>query len=114
MWRALRNLGYPINSTWIDEAGPGETSDMGKLWERITVEVQEAKGVVAYLHKEDMPFKGSLIEIGMALGQGKPVAVVLSGFSKSDGIQNIVGSWIYHPNITIHTRMTDAFVRIQK
>jgi len=33
-WRALRDSGVPIISTWIDEAGEGETLDWTALWKR--------------------------------------------------------------------------------
>lgn len=42
MWQRERELGAPIISTWIDEAGEGETASMSELWERITREVLSA------------------------------------------------------------------------
>src|SRR5690606_5090911 len=39
MWRKLRDHGHPIISTWIDEAGEGESHDLGDLWGRILREV---------------------------------------------------------------------------
>lgn len=102
MWRELRAQGRPIISTWIDEAGPGETADMGELWARIEREVRGSCGVVLYARGEDFPLKGALVEVGMAIGAGLPVAVVLP-----DGVEDWhscrpVGSWVRHPLVQFH------------
>jgi hypothetical protein len=76
MWQRLRKQGWNISSTWIDEAGEGETGSFSELWQRITDEIRRSAGVVLYVEPEDLPLKGAYIEIGMALGMGKPVAVV--------------------------------------
>ena len=33
MWQSLRESGWQISATWIDESGPGQTADMGALIE---------------------------------------------------------------------------------
>lgn len=95
-WRRLRAQGWPINSTWIDEAGPGETADTGELWQRIEAEVRAARGLVLWAEAEDFPLKGAFVEVGMALGMGKPVAVYTKhAFENSD--YRPFGSWMNHP-----------------
>ena len=39
MWRQFRDSGIDITSSWIDEAGAGETADFGELWARIMNEI---------------------------------------------------------------------------
>lgn len=93
MWRALRDDGARIISTWIDEAGPGETGDMGELWERIAREVAQADALVIFAAPEDMPLKGAFVEVGMALALGKPVRVVAPEIAT-------LGSWENHPLVS--------------
>jgi len=105
MWRALRDTqGWPIISSWIDEAGEGETEDMGELWARIHLEIQLSNGVLLYAEPGDFPLKGALIECGMALGIGKPVALVLPGVENL----RLIGSWVNHPSVKRFDSMGDA------
>lgn len=99
MWRALRDQGWPINSSWIDEAGEGETACMTELWQRIEHEIQNSVGVLLYVRPEDFPLKGALIECGMALGLQKPVALVLPGVALDHPSRRPLGSWSAHPKV---------------
>jgi hypothetical protein len=102
MWRRLRDeFGWPIVSTWIDEAGPGETACFGELWSRIAGEVRACDLLVLYAGPGDLPLKGALVEVGMALGLGKPVAAVLPGVELGLGCRP-VGSWLMHPLVTVY------------
>lgn len=89
MWRSLRDAGWNIISTWIDEAGPGETASMSDLWERIDREVASCDVLVLYAEPSDLPLKGAFVEVGMALAYGKPVIVVGAD----------LGSWTHHPMV---------------
>lgn len=98
MWRLLRSEGWPIVSSWIDEAGPGETADMCELWSRIRGEIASSIGLVLYVEREDFPLKGALVEAGIAIGLGKPVVVVLGGgLTLEPGSMRPLGSWSQHP-----------------
>lgn len=105
MWRGFRDLGWRIVSSWIDEAGPGETADMGELWARIGREIREADGLILYAEPADFPLKGALIEAGMALALGKPVAVVLPGGIEDGRSCRPIGSWVHHPLCRVFTSM---------
>ncbi len=110
MWRNLRDdYGWQITSTWIDEAGEGETSDFTDLWDRITCEIAAARKLVLFAKEEDFPLKGALIEAGIALGMGKPVIVCLPGVSLEERSKRPIGSWIAHRNVirrdTIYSAM---------
>lgn len=112
MWRELRARGWPIISTWIDEAGPGETADLGELWQRIEREIRGSRGVVLFAQAEDFPLKGALVEVGMAIGAGLPVAVVLP-----DGVEDWrscrpVGSWVRHPLVQFRATVEGAMAAI--
>ncbi len=71
-WRALRDAGVPIVSTWIDEAGEGETSDYSDLWERCIREAVSAAVCIVYREEEET-LKGALVEMGAALAAGREV-----------------------------------------
>lgn len=74
-WLAFRDAGYAINSTWLDEALPGQSKDLGDLWVRCCMEVNQAGVLVAYREKGEI-LKGAMIEIGVALSKPKPVLLV--------------------------------------
>jgi hypothetical protein len=99
MWKQLRSEGFNIVSSWIDEAEPGATADLGELWQRIHLEVARADGLVLYAEAEDFPLKGAFIEVGIALGLGRPIHVVCADFEPQAPSYRPVGSWIMHPNV---------------
>ena len=108
VWKNLRdNMGVSITSSWIDEAGEGDTDDFGELWTRITREIEGSTGLVFYGHTADQPWKGALVEVGIALALGKPVAALILG--ELDGrTMRPVGSWLHHPLVRRFTYMEDA------
>lgn len=99
MWRDLRARGANIISSWIDEAGVGETGDFSELWTRIMAEIHHSDGLVLFLHPDDFPLKGALIETGMAIGMGKPVHIYAKGVEMEGITFRPVGSWIKHPSV---------------
>ena len=82
IWRNLRDSGIPIISTWIDEAGEGESGDLNDLWERCISESMRCKVMIIYRHETDA-LKGAWVELGAALAAGVPhiLAVGLEGFT---------------------------------
>lgn len=97
MWRKLRDdYGYPIVSTWIDEDGPGQTADMAELWDRIHEEIITARSLILYAEPGDFPLKGALVEVGIAIGEGKSVYVVLPGVELEQPSMRPIGSWVKH------------------
>lgn len=102
-WAALRSDGLPICSTWIDEAGEGETSDWSDLWVRCIEEATNARALIA-LHVDGETWKGAYVEIGAALAAGVPVFVV----------GNPPGSWVHHPLVTRVANIGDAFVAAER
>jgi hypothetical protein len=66
MWRALRAAGARIVSTWIDEAGPGETSDFADLWVRCVTEASSVDFCIVYVEPGEV-LKGAFVEMGAAL-----------------------------------------------
>jgi hypothetical protein len=107
MWQSLRAQGWPIVSSWIDEAGEGETGDFTELWQRIHDEIAASCGVVLYAEESDFPMKGAFIECGMAIGMGKPVAVVLK-FPLMDRSMRPLGSWANHPLVKLCQSLDQA------
>lgn len=71
-WRNLRASGVNVISTWIDEAGPGESASLMDLWIRCVKESSEADLLIAYRAPGEI-LKGALVEIGCALASGKRV-----------------------------------------
>lgn len=70
LWLDYRARGYPIISTWIDEAGA--TPDFSDLWNRCIAEASQCKALVIYREPEDI-LKGAWVELGCALSQDTPV-----------------------------------------
>lgn len=71
-WRDWRSRGLPIISTWIDEAGPGESTDLADLWRRCIAEASSCELLVCYREADDV-LKGAFIELGAALASGREV-----------------------------------------
>jgi len=101
-WVALRDTGVPIVSTWIDEAGPGESVSLQDLWVRCITEASTADAVLLYTEPGD-GLKGALVEVGAALAFGVPVYVV------GDGTE---GSWVCHPCVVRVATIEEAVNRI--
>jgi nucleoside 2-deoxyribosyltransferase len=76
MWRGMRSAGYPIISTWIDEAGTGEVEDFTDLWRRCIAEARAADALLLFrAHKREV-LKGAWAEAGAALAHHKPVFAI--------------------------------------
>lgn len=99
MWRKLRGDGWQITSSWIDEAGEGETADFTDLWDRITREIAAANKLVLFAESGDFPLKGAILEAGIAVGMGKHVVVCLPNVTLEGRTKRPIGSWIEHRNV---------------
>jgi hypothetical protein len=97
MWRRYRDAGAEITSSWIDEAGEGETADFSDLWARIESEIERSRMLILYAESGDFPLKGALVEVGMALGMGKQVIACLPGVNLEPRSLRPAGSWMAHP-----------------
>lgn len=108
-WKRLRDeAGVNIVSTWIDEAEPGATADLGQLWIRISREIETASRLVLYVEPEDFPLKGALIEVGIALAFGMPIFVVAPRCKFDAPSYRPIGSWIKHPFVRIVETLEEA------
>lgn len=107
MWRLVRET-LPINASWIDEAEAGQTQSLPELWRRIESEVKAAHGLIFYAEKDDFPLKGALIEAGIALAAGKPVALLIPEVELESRSYRPVGSWMTHPLCRRVPSLTDA------
>lgn len=102
LWLEMRERGLPIISSWIDEAGEGDTADFGELWARIEGEIRDCDALIFYAEDEsDFPFKGALVEVGMALAFGKRVFASVGSTPLSGRTLRPVGSWVRHPRVTL-------------
>ncbi|KVP96645.1 hypothetical protein WJ97_12235 [Burkholderia ubonensis] len=108
-WKHLRDVeGWHIVSTWIDEAGDGETDDFSDLWLRIVDEIRGAERLILYVEADDFPLKGALIEVGIALAAGVKVFVVAPGVAIEARSRRPIGSWMDHPLVTLAPSMEAA------
>jgi hypothetical protein len=108
-WRRLRDDdGWKITSTWVDEAGVGETTDLGKLWDRIDHEIATSERLVLYAEPDDFPMKGALVEVGMAIAYRIPIRVVLPGVVLEPVSFRPIGSWVRHPLVAFSDSMAEA------
>lgn len=74
-WLTLRAAGAPIISTWIDEAGEGQSADLNNLWQRCISEAATCAVMIVYREPEDT-LKGAWVEMGAAMAFGTPVFAV--------------------------------------
>lgn len=101
-WRALRASGVPVISTWIDEAGVGETADFSDLWLRCIGEASRAEAVLLFREPGEV-LKGAFIEAGAALACGVPVHAIGCGEF----------SFVNHPLVTQHESVVSALAAIR-
>ena len=101
IWLSLREQGLPIISTWIDEAGPGESTDLSDLWIRCIREASSATALLIYNEPNDI-LKGGWVELGCALSNNIPVFAV--------GIENFTIA--NHPNISHFNKLEDAITAL--
>ena len=114
-WRNLRDVGgYPITSTWIDEAGEGETKDLGELWARVLSEVTSCTGIVVYAEPGDFPLKGALVEAGIALGAARTIIVCLPDVKLEERSCRPIGSWINHPAVVRNDFVISALMQASR
>ncbi|MBW3243304.1 hypothetical protein KUV57_11410 [Epibacterium sp. DP7N7-1] len=71
-WQALRDSGFPVISTWIDESEPDAKLDWPDLWHRCLSEVARAEVLICYMEPGET-LKGAWVEVGAALALGVPV-----------------------------------------
>ena len=115
MWKEFRDeKGWNIVSTWIDESGPGQPACMTELWQKIMTEISSCDSLILYFGKNDGILKGALVEAGMALSLGKPVFVVFEENLTLVEMQNILGSWIAHPNVVLSASLFLAHVKAKQ
>jgi nucleoside 2-deoxyribosyltransferase len=74
-WLSLRNNGLNIISTWIDEAGEGQTIDKADLCRRCICESKDCDIMLIYAEAGDI-LKGAFIEMGAAIAYNKPVVLI--------------------------------------
>ena len=108
-WQGLRDVdGWEIISSWIDEAGTGESASLALLWSRIEAEIARSKFLILYVETEDFPLKGALIEVGMAIAHRRPIRVVAPGVVLDPMSFRPLGSWVRHPLVTFCDTMHEA------
>lgn len=107
-WRRLRDDGWKITCSWIDEAGAGQSTDIESLWSRIEQEIAGSERLVLYVEPEDFPLKGALIEVGMAIAHRIPIRVVAPGVVLDPVSFRPIGSWVRHPLVAFADTMDEA------
>lgn len=113
LWRQYRSSGYNITSSWIDEAGEGETSNFSELWERIRQEIVASDALVLYVLKEDYPLKGALVEVGMAFAFSVPIFVFTDADLEGRTMRPI-GSWILNKRVRMCSSLTLAMQKARE
>jgi len=108
MWKQLKEEGANIISSWINESRVGETLNFSELWTRIVTEIILCDRLILYVEKTDFPLKGALVEVGIALGLGKPVFIVCNDITLSNRDLKPLGSWAKHPHIKFCSDIREA------
>jgi hypothetical protein len=92
MWRRLREAGWPVIATWIDEDTP---VDRGELLSRCVREAASAERVIVYVEPGDLPLRIGWVEVGAALSAGTHVFVVAPDVSDAT-----LGHLTMHPLVS--------------
>lgn len=112
-WRRIRDGGgLNIISSWIDEAGEGETENFDELWERIYKEIVACDYFILYAPNSDAAWKGALIETGAAIALGKKVYVVAPGPFEGRTMRPL-GSWIQWGRVEVYPSLEQVVARMQ-
>ena len=96
-WRALRGQGLRIVSSWIDAPPVVPDEKMPALWTRCVREASTADVTLVYREHHREVLKGALVEMGAALGAGKPVLWVgpIGGFTGAESDYTVA----HHPGV---------------
>lgn len=108
--KALRDEGFAITSTWIDlpEDQPLPPHMQGMIWEAAKYQIMTSHQLVAWIRPQDLPLKGVLVEIGIAIGMGKIVRLVAPDVEFDSRTGRPLGSWIMSNHVTLHHSLKEA------
>jgi len=86
----LQSLGYEITHDWtqVETSNSLTNTDLAKYASQDVNGVLQADLLLILITDEDYPYRGTTTELGVALGQNKPV-VVIDPFENSIFNQNI-------------------------
>lgn len=105
-WIALRAQGVNIISSWIDEAGEGQTVDKSDLCSRCIKESAICDAMIVYAEDGDI-LKGAFIEMGVALSVPmKPIYLVGNVLVSNS-------AFTYSPQVFIAKTIDEAVELIQ-
>lgn len=107
MWRDLRGQGMAVTASWIENADEN-TLDFTVLWPQVVREIHDSDALLMYAEAGDFPFRGALVEVGVALGAGIPVHVALAGVALAGPSLRPLGAWAHHPLVTLHEGLGSA------
>lgn len=101
-WRAYREAGFPVISTWIDEAEEGQSDSFTDLWLRCVREASACAVLIVYREPDEI-WTGALVEVGCALGNNR---LVLGAGNWEDFKVN---SFTNHPLFQFVPNINNAF-----
>lgn len=90
-WRKLRDGGVNIISTWIDQAGAGQSPSLSQLAIACIYESRCCDGMIVYRESWDL-LKGAFIEMGAALINTDTIICMVG-----DPLEG--GAFSYHPQV---------------
>ena len=99
MWKAARDNGWDIISSWIDGEKLEGHEALQDMWDTYFTEIAHCTQLVLYVEPGEK-LKGALIEVGAALMLGKKVVVIFTS-GDMQALQDTVGTWIYDENVTV-------------
>ena len=107
MWRRVAlETEIRIVSTWINEAGEGQTADYSELAQRCISEISSASAFILYCELGEV-LKGAMIEAGVALAMGVPVYCV----GTCDSLSRVFSAHpFWHTSASINAAIVDATV----
>lgn len=107
IWLAIRASGVPIISTWIDEAGVGQTKSFVDLWTRCIWEAANCHALILYVEPGEV-LKGALVEVGAALASGAKVFVVGDPPGSFSSHPLVTKCSVLHEAVTLATEVASS------
>jgi hypothetical protein len=112
MWKRHRDAGVVFASSWPDDETPDAIADPAAFWEKAAREIRSAERLVFYVEPDDLPLRGALVEIGMALANNVPVIVVAPNVTLEPATGKPLGNWIKHPFVRFAATLEEAFTLV--
>lgn len=112
LWRLLRMRGWRVQPLLLDDDNtrPRDRENvLAQRWRTREGQIASSDGLILHAQPQDFPLQDALVEIGMAIGMGKPVALCIVNLMGLEGLSmELLDSLLHHPRCEIFTSLDAA------